>query len=237
LTLNYAHTMFIATCRSSCLVLLVILGWVSTLRAQERPTVFQSWNEVQLIVPVTRYVDPQGKTSNRITSIFSGVGRIGRGELVDGRLGLELNFRANKYVTLITSVLERTDEAVDDHRHSEIRIAGGATFSFLMKEFSLRDRNLYERRARAGRNDINVYRQRLQISHPLKYKGKTIISPFLSEEAFYDMSVRRFNNNELFLGVTRRLRKGTDLDIAYIRNNTNPANVNGLSLALKIALR
>jgi len=218
-------------------LVLLITGSAAALHAQDRPSVFQSWNEVQLIVPIARDVGSDGNSVNRVTSIFSGIARVGRGELVDGRLGLELDFRGNKYVTLVTSILERTDEAVDNHQHSEIRIAGGATFTFNVKNFSIRDRNLYERRARAGRSDISVYRQRLQISHPLRYKGKTIFSPFLSEECFYDMSVGSFNNNELFLGVTRTLRNGTDLDIAYIRNDTNPANVNGLSLALKITLR
>ena len=218
-------------------VLLAVTVCALSIQAQDRPSVFQWWNEVQLIVPVVRFTDGRGKTVNKVTTIFSGVARVGRGELIDGRLGVEMDFRAGGHVTLITSVLERTDELVDNHQHSEIRIAGGATFSFLAKEFSFRDRNLYERRARAGRNDISVYRQRLQISHPLRHNGKILFSPFLSEEAFYDMSVNRVNNNELFLGVTRRLNRRTDLDIAYIRNDISPANANGLSLALKIALR
>ena len=39
------------------------------------------------------------------------------------------------------------------------------------------------------------------------------------------------------LGITRRLSSRTELDIAYIRNDTAPANVNGLSLNLKVMLR
>ena len=75
------------------------------------------------------------------------------------------------------------------------------------------------------------------MSFPLKHDGKVVFSPFLSEEAFYDFHANRVNNNELFLGITRRLSSRTDLDIAYIRNDTAPANVNGLSLNLKITLR
>ena len=89
----------------------------------------------------------------------------------------------------------------------------------------------------AWRNDISVYRTRLQISVPVKHNGKILFSPFLSEEAFYDFHADRFNNNELFLGITRRLNPRTELDVAYIRNDTAPANVNGLSLNLKITLR
>ena len=204
--------------------------------AQDRPSLFQSWNEVQLIVPFIRDEDA-GKSVDKVTAIFNGIARFGRGEWVDGRVGAEMNFRANKYLNIIASALERRDEQFDNQPHSEIRLAVGATLSAMLKQFSIRDRNLYERRVRASRNDINVWRHRLQISHPLKHEGKTLFSPFLSEELFYDASVNRFNNNELFLGITRSLTSRMALDIAYIRNDTAPANVNGLSLNLKITLR
>jgi hypothetical protein len=206
--------------------------------SQGRPSVFQSWNEVQLIVPVARSVDGEGKSVNKITAIFNGIARLGRSvDVTDARAGIEFNFRANKYLTFVTSALYRGDEVVQNIRHYETRLAVGPTFMAKWKQVSFRDRNLYEYRVRSGRNDISVYRNRLQISVPVKHNGKILFSPFLSEEAFYDFSVHSFNNNELFLGVTRRLNALTDLDIAYIRNDTRPANVNGLSLNLKIRLK
>ena len=198
---------------------------------------FQSWNEVQFIVPLVRTEDAKGKTVNKVTAIFNGIGRFGRGQLVDGRAGAELNFRVNRYLTLVGSALYRGDEVVENVRHGETRLAAGATLTLLLSRFSIRDRNLIEHRVRVDRNDINVWRHRLQISHPVTHNGKTLFSPFLSEELFYDTHAHRVNNNELFLGVTRQLSKRTALDIAYIRNDTAPANVNGLSLALKITLR
>jgi len=206
--------------------------------SQDRPSVLQSWNEVQLIVPVARFTDSEGRSVNKVTVIFNGIARFGRSvELTDGRGGVEFNFRANKHLTFVTSALYRRDEVVDNVRHFETRLAVGPTFAAGWKQISFRDRNLYEYRVRSGRNNISVYRQRFQMSFPLKHNGKTLFSPFLSEEAFYDFSAGRFNNNELFLGVTRRLSPRTTLDIAYIRNDTKPANVNGLSLNLKITLR
>ena len=226
-------------CFRSFLVLCgVLLVGTLTGFSQDRPSVFQSWNEVQLIVPVARFTNSEGRSVNKVTVIFNGIARFGRSvDLTDGRLGVEFNFRANKHLTFVTSALYRNDEVVDNARHVEARLAVGPTFSATWKNISFRDRNLYEYRVRRGRNDISVYRQRLQVSFPLKHNGKILFSPFLSEEAFYDFSAGRFNNNELFLGVTRRLNPRTELDIAYIRNDTNPANVNGLSLNLKITLR
>lgn len=216
----------------------VLLGVALTGFSQDRPSVFQSWNEVQLIVPVVRSTDAEGKSVNQITAIFNGIARFGRDvDLTDGRGGIELNFRANKHLTFVTSALYRGDEVVENVQQFETRLDVGATFSATWNQVSFRDRNLYEYRVRSGRNDISVYRHRFQMSFPFKHNGKPLFSPFLSEEAFYDFSVNRFNNNELYLGVTRRLSSRSELDIAYIRNDTNPANVNGLSLNLKITLR
>ena len=217
-----------------CVVLLVaaLTGF-----SQERPSVFQSWNEVQLIVPLARITDGEGKSVDKVTAIFLGVARFGRDDVTDARAGIELHFRANKYLTFVTGALYRRDEVVENTRQYETRLDVGATFSANWKQVSFRDRNFYEYRVRSGRNDISVYRNRLQVSFPLKHKDKVLFSPFLSEEVFYDLSSNSYNSNELFLGITRRLNSRTELDIAYIRNDTAPANVNGLSLNLKITLR
>ena len=191
-----------------------------------------------MIVPLSRSTTREGKSVDKITAIFNGIGRFGRkDDVTDARAGAELNFRANKHLTFVTSALARGDEVVENHRHYETRLAVGATLSAIWNHVTFRDRNLYEYRVRSGRNNISVYRNRFQAIFPLKHNGKTLFSPFLSEEAFYDFHASRFNNNELFLGISRRLSSRTDLDIAYIRNDTNPANVNGISLNLKIKLR
>ena len=215
----------------------LLLGAALTGVSQDRSSVFQSWNEVQLIVPVVRSTDAEGNSVDKITAIFGGIARFGRDDVTDARAGIELNFRANKHLTLVTSALYRGDEVVENVQQFETRLDVGATFSATWKQVSFRDRNLFEYRVRSGRNDINVYRHRFQASFPVKHNGKILFSPFLSEEVFYDLSANSYNSNELFLGVTRRLSSRTELDIAYIRNHTNPANVNGLSLNLKITLR
>jgi hypothetical protein len=207
-----------------------------TVFSQGRPSVFQSWNEVQLIVPVSRSTDSEGRSVNKITALFLGVARFGRDDVTDARAGFELHFRANKHITFVTGALYRGDEVVENTRRYETRLDVGATFSANWKQVSFRDRNFYEYRVRSGRNDISVYRNRLQVSVPVKHNDKILFSPFLSEEIFFDLSSGSYNSNELFLGVTRRLSSQTELDIAYIRNHTSPANVNGLSLNLKITL-
>ena len=216
----------------------VLLGVAVTGFSQDRPSVFQSWNEVQLIVPVVRSTDGEGNSVDKVTAIFAGIARFGRrDDVTDARAGVEFNIRANKYLTFVTGALYRGDEVVENTRRYETRLDVGATFSARWKQISFRDRNLYEYRVRSGRNDISVYRHRLQVSYPVKRNGEILFSPFLSEEVFCDLSANSYNSNELFLGITRRLSSRSELDIAYIRNHTSPANVNGLSLNLKIRLR
>lgn len=206
--------------------------------AQDRPTEFQSWNQVQLIYPLVRSTDSEGKTVNKVTGIFDTIARFdGDTGINDARAGFELQFRANHFLTFVTSALYRGDEVTKHQRRYETRLAAGATFSGVWKEVIFRNRNLYEYRLRSARNDISVYRNRTQVTFPLKHNDKTLFSPFVSEEFFYDMSANSVNNNELYIGITRRFNPRTELDIAYIRNDTNPVNANGLSLALRITLR
>ncbi|MEP6901493.1 MAG: DUF2490 domain-containing protein [Actinomycetota bacterium] len=200
---------------------------------------FQSWNEFQLILPLIRGKDSKGKSFDRITATFGGILRIGRRNLdfIDNRYSTTLDFRVNKYFSLMTAVLYRKDELVKNQRHSETRLNFGAVISKTCKNFTLKDRNMYEHRFRNSRNDVNFYRNRIQINHPIKYKEKEIFSPFISEEGYFDLKTRKWTQNEFFAGITRKITPKISLDFAYIRFDALPVNVNGFSTSLKIKLR
>ena len=202
-------------------------------------SVFQSWNEVQLIIPVVRFKDAKGKTVNRVTATLNGILRIGRKDvdLVDRRTGVTFDFRINKYLSLITGVLYRKDELVKNSPKIETRLDLGAVLSKTWNNFSFRDRNVFERRFRNGRADTSLYRQRIHVSHPISHKGNVIFSPFISEEGYYDIGARSWVQNEFYAGVSRSISRMTSIDIAYLRNDSKPVNVNGLSLNFKITLR
>lgn len=202
-------------------------------------SVFQSWNETQLILPIIRGKDSKGKSFDRITATFSGVARIGRKDLdfVDNRAGLTLDFRVNKYLSLFGGSLYRRDEIVENVKRYETRLMTGAVLSKVWHNFSFRDRNMFEHRFRNNRGDTNLYRQRIQISHPLRHGKTELFSPFISEEGYYEFTSSRWVQNEFYAGITRKLNAKTSLDIAYLRTDTKPVNVNGLSLNLRIRLR
>ncbi len=203
------------------------------------PSGFQSWNEVQMILPLVRGKDAKGKTIDKLTATFNGILRIGRSNLdfLDNRTGVAIDFRVNRHLILLTNVLYRKDELVPNVRRFETRLDVGATVFKTWRDFSFRDRNMFEHRFRNGRIDTNLYRQRIQVSHPLKYNKKEIFSPFISEEGYYDLQAKTWIRNEFYAGITRRLNKQITIDIAYLRSDTRPVNVNGISLNLKIRLR
>lgn len=203
------------------------------------PSQFQSWNEVQLIVPLVQGKDAKDKTVDKITATFNGILRIGRNNLdfLDNRTSVTLDFRVNKYLSLLTGVLYRKDEIVKNTRRYETRFDVGATLFKTWRDFSFRDRNMYEHRFRNGRADANFYRNRLQISHPVKFNKREIFSPFISEEGYYDLQGKLWQLNEFFAGITRRINRRTTIDIAYIRADFRPVNVNGISVNLKIKFR
>jgi Protein of unknown function (DUF2490) len=200
---------------------------------------FQSWNEIQLILPLNQGKDAKGKPIDKITATFGGILRIGRKNLdfIDNRIGTTLDFRVNKYLSLLTSVLYRKDELTKDHRKYETRLDFGFTASKTLKKFTFKDRNEYEHRFRNSREDLNLYRNRLHVSYPIKYKKNELFSPFISEEGYYDFKSKIWIQNEFFAGITRKLTPKISLDLAYIRVDGRLVNVNGFSAGLKIKLR
>jgi hypothetical protein len=203
------------------------------------PSAFQLWNEVQLILPIADGKDAKGKRIDKVSATFSGVLRVGRRNLdfLDNRLGASLDFRVNRHLSLLVGAVYRKDELVENRRRFETRLNFGATFFTTWRGFNIRDRNMFEHRFRNSRSDLDLYRQRVQISRPLKIGGKEAFAPFISEEGYYDLRLHKWIQNEFFAGITRKLNPKTSIDLAYLRVDAAPTNINGLSVGVKIRLK
>lgn len=222
---------------SVSLVILLLFSFSVFAQQDSLPEQTQSWNELQLILPLKYGKDRKGKTIDKITASFSGIARIGRKDFLDNRIGSTIDYRVNRYLSVFGGVLYRQDEITKNQPRNETRLTTGATLSATWRGFTFRDRNMFEHRFRNNRADTNLYRQRIQISHPIKYKEKEIFAPFISEEGYFDLQTKEWVQNEFYAGITRRLTPKISLDIAYLRSDTRPVNVNGLSLNLRIRLR
>lgn len=221
------------------LLLIFIFAFFSYTPAQNLETKFQSWNELQLSLPIKTEKDSKGKSYDRIVVIITGNLRVGRisFDLVDSRIGLALEYRINKYVQLMTGATYRKDEITKNAARYETRYDAAITFSKTWKEVTFRNRNMYEHRFRNSRTDTNLYRNRTQISFPLKSKKKEIFSPYISEEGYLDLSSKKWVTNEFFAGINRKINKRTAIELAFVHSDSKPYNVSGLHFGLKIKLK
>jgi hypothetical protein len=97
---------------------------------------------------------------------------------------------------------------------------------FSVHKFEISERNMYVRRFLPtyflGRplpaKEINRYRNRIAVAHPLAVKGR-IWKPFVSYEAFYDQG-SGWTKNRVWAGVTVPLEKHVSFQPSYMWEGT-----------------
>jgi Protein of unknown function (DUF2490) len=103
----------------------------------------------------------------------------------------------------------------DTFEENQFRVDGTLKFSIHALEIS--DRNMYVRRFRPT-DEINRYRHRIAIAHPVAVNGR-IWKPFVSYEAFYERTNGGWNRDRFMAGTTLPLLKRVSFQPAYIRDN------------------
>jgi hypothetical protein len=106
----------------------------------------------------------------------------------------------------------------DSYDEHQFRIDGTVTFA--VRKFEMYARNMYVRRFRpTPADDINRYRGRIGIAHPITILGRTS-KPFASYETFYDQGAG-WNRNRLWSGVTLPLNKRVFVQPSYLWETTD----------------
>jgi Protein of unknown function (DUF2490) len=100
----------------------------------------------------------------------------------------------------------------DTLEENQFRIDG--TLKFSVRKLEISDRHMYVRRFRQA-GDIDRYRQKIAIAHPLMVDGR-IWKPFASFEAFYDRGNGGWTRNRVMAGATVPLLKHVSFQPAYI---------------------
>jgi Protein of unknown function (DUF2490) len=103
----------------------------------------------------------------------------------------------------------------DTLEENQFRIDGMLKFS--IHGFEISDRNMYVRRFRPL-DDINRYRHRVAIAHPVAVNGR-IWKPFVSYEAFYERSNGGWNRDRVMAGATVPILKHVSFQPSYIWDN------------------
>ena len=92
-----------------------------------------------------------------------------------------------------------------------------ATVKFSIRAFEIASRSMFVARFRPT-DDINRYRQRIGIAHPVSVHGH-IWKPFATYEAFYERRNGGWNRDRVIAGVTLPLVKHVSLQPSYIWEN------------------
>ena len=139
---------------------------------------------------------------------------------------VDVPIRAAKFLTITPSYLynwipasglnKTTPQplgATDSYDENQFRIDG--TFTVPIGKFEISARNMYVRRFRPGAaDDINRYRGRIGIAHPLAVDGR-IWKPFASYESFYERK-GGWNRDRIWSGVTIPVTKQLMFQPSYM---------------------
>lgn len=202
---------------------------------------FQVWSETVLNIPLVKIRDANDKEYNDLSLLLIASVRLGRNKLypVDERVGIGFEKRINKYVSIAPTYIYKYAEQFPGRKDLEHRARFDTTLSFSFKELSIKDRNRFEYRFRHSSRDTVRYRNRLTLKHPVKKDGKTIFSPFVANEVFYDFREGRFFRNELSLGIERKVTSNFSVEFFYLnRYNSGglPKYINAVGVNFKVEI-
>ena len=190
----------------------------------------QSWNDVQLTVPMTKEVDFLAQVTLRLGDNIT--------QTVDQRCGVGFAIKVNKYLTFTPFYFHREARPPNGRHEHEDRGTLGATVKFPLSKFTIADRNWFERRWREPQVDAWRYRNRIQIEHPFQIDKKKY-TWFVSDEVFYDWSLHVWPRNRASGGISRIFNKHFTLELYYTRQNdshTRPGDLNIIWSAWRIKL-
>ncbi len=191
---------------------------------------FQSWNDVQLTVPMSKQLDFLTRLTLRFGNNVS--------RLTDRRYTFGFAWKPTKAVSIspFYTYVDARNSAGRFRVENRLNLAG--TYRFPIKRFGLTHRSTIERRLR---NSGNSWRYRAQLTFDKDIPNKVIPKTkfFMSDEVFYDTISDRFSRNRFAIGITKTLNHNLSLDIYYMRQNdgvARPGDLNIIGTAWKIKL-
>lgn len=190
----------------------------------------QSWNDVQIAVPMTKQLDFTVQVTLRLGDNAT--------QTADQRYGVGFVYRANKYLSFNPFYFRREARPPNGRHEYEDRLTLGATVRIPAGKFAIFDRHWFERRWRSPQVNAWRYRNRVRIEHPFKINKKEF-TWFVFDEFFYDWSLHVWPRNRMAAGITRPFNKHLTLELYYVRQNdgrSRPGDLNIIWSAWRIRL-
>ncbi|MBK8812647.1 MAG: DUF2490 domain-containing protein [Acidobacteria bacterium] len=190
----------------------------------------QSWNDIQVFVPMTAKVDFWAVLTTRFGKNVS--------RLNDGRFAVGVVIKPNKAWSLQPFYLQINARNTRGKFRIEHRLNLRIGYKFPIKKFGLSHRSLFEYRIRPTGNS---WRYRPSLTFEKDLPGKLIPKAkfYVTEEPFYDSSLKRFSRNRLSFGINKTLSNGLSLEIYYLRQNdgiSRPGDLNVIGTSFKLKL-
>jgi hypothetical protein len=174
----------------------------------------QFWNETQVYLPLHERAD----------LVLFGVLRLGRdlSRPVDERGGAGVALKFNRYLTVTPTWLYVAQQPTAARKNAEHRLILNVTAKFSLGQLAFTDRNLIERRLRNTRADFTMYRNRLQLDHPVKL-GRLAFRAFVADEVWYDALQNSWTRNRVSAGIIKQFSPRFAAEFFYLRQNDGRA--------------
>lgn len=190
----------------------------------------QSWNDVQLTVPMTKHFDFFLQTTARFGNNITKVS--------DSRLAVGYVWKPYKSFSVTPFYWNISARNASGRFRDEHQLNLRGVYRFPLKTIGLSHRSQYEYRIRRPQNSWR-YRAMLTVEKDILQKFISKAKFFVSEEVFYDSLIEKFNRNRVSVGITKTLTKHLSVDIYYMRQNdgyAHPGDLNVVWTAWKIKL-
>lgn len=191
---------------------------------------FQSWNDLQVTVPVTKKLDIYTAATIQFHSNLS--------KLDNTRFSIGATVKPAKGFSITPFVTFLSDRNSRNNFRYEYRYVLRGVYKHDFEQFSISHRSQIEYRYRPGANTWR-YRPSVTVEKKLPKSFVPGLKIFVTEEPFYDSASGRFSRNRISAGVNKSLNKKVSLDLYYLYqgdNNSSPGSVNVLGTGLKVSL-
>lgn len=190
----------------------------------------QSWNDIQLTIPVNKKVDVFLQSTIRFGHNITRV--------TEGRVGAGAVFKIGKAVSFSPSYTYIEARNTAGAFRAEHRYSFRGTYKFPIKKFGLAHRSIYEYRVRSPGNSWR-YRPSLTFEKALPEKFLAKAKLFITEELFYVSTTRKFSRNRISIGVSKVINNNLSLEVYFLRQNdgnSHPGDLNVLGTSWKFHL-
>lgn len=211
-------------------VVIALFSAASFGQAEDDNVDLQSWNDLEITIPVNDKLDVNTTTTLRLDRNIS--------KADSYRFSVGVTYKPHKKFSLApfhTFISSRN--SIRRYRY-EYRTGLSATYKLPFKPFTLSHRSRIEHRSRPGRNSWR-YRPSITAEKDLPESFLKNASVFITNEPFYDSVSGRFSRNRISGGLEKAINKKFAIELYYLfqaDNASDPGSVHVLGTTWKIKL-